>query len=62
VVPLLDLVLITMSPERNLKPSHLALSSSLDRYRTSASATPPPYLAQAPAPYPSHFPALNRGR
>jgi hypothetical protein len=31
VVPLLDLALITMSPSRNRKPRHLALSSSADR-------------------------------
>jgi hypothetical protein len=33
-VPLLDRVLITMSPSRNANSSHRALSSSGDRYRT----------------------------
>jgi hypothetical protein len=31
VVPLLDRVLMTMSPGRNRKPAHRALSSSADR-------------------------------
>ena len=33
VVPVLDRVLMTMSPSRNGKPSHLALSSSGELYR-----------------------------
>ena len=39
VVPVLDRVLITMSPSRKGKPSQRALSSSSDRYRTSSAAT-----------------------
>ncbi len=40
VVPVLDLVLMTMSPSRNGKPIHLALSSSGDRYRIVVTAIP----------------------
>src|ERR1700761_4993239 len=41
VVPVLDRVLITMSPSRNGKPSQRALSSSGDRYRNGGLATRP---------------------